>query len=334
MALKFDWIQVEVTSYCNAMCSYCPHTAYRDSWINRHLHLDTFQKLVPYFSQTGLVFLQGWGEPLLHPHFFTMVARAKEAGCLVGTTTNGTLVDAVVAKEIVTSGIDILAFSLTGTGEDHNRWRRGTTLDQVLAAIGEVVAAKRRYRAVKPAIHVAYMLLRSGLENLRQLPLWLQGRGIKQVVISTLDFIPSPELAGEAISFDDPQELARTKSLLDTVVREGEKRGLDIYYYLADWNRPRELCTENVLRSMFIGSDASVAPCVFASLPVSNHLLRHSRLGSIPYQKLHFGNVGEVQLEAIWENPSYRDFRASFALRKLYPICQGCPKLYAVTPEK
>ncbi|MBE3582284.1 MAG: cobaltochelatase subunit CobN [Thermoanaerobacteraceae bacterium] len=22
------------------------------------------------------------------------------------------------------------------------------------------------------------------------------------------------------------------------------------------------------------------------------------------------------------------------ALRKLYPICQGCPKLYAVTPEK
>lgn len=330
--LKFDWIQVEVTSYCNAMCSYCPHTVYRDSWINRHLDLDSFKKLVPSFSKTGLVFLQGWGEPLLHPHFFTMVARAKEAGCLVGTTTNGTLVDAVIAKEVVLLGIDILAFSLAGIEEEHDKWRPCTTYYQVLEAINEVAAVKRQYRSVKPDIHVAYMLLRSGLEKLYKLPSWLQGRGIKQVVISTLDFIPSPELAGEALSFDEPKEFAKVKSLLDAVVQDGKKRGLDIHYYLTDWNRPRELCTENVLRSVFIGSDGSVAPCVFANLPVSGCPLRHTRSGFIFYQKLNFGNVNGVPLELIWDSIPYREFRASFG-RKLYPICRLCPKLYAVLPK-
>jgi hypothetical protein len=26
---NLDWIQVEVSSYCNAGCIYCPHTAYK-----------------------------------------------------------------------------------------------------------------------------------------------------------------------------------------------------------------------------------------------------------------------------------------------------------------
>ncbi|SMB99663.1 Radical SAM superfamily enzyme, MoaA/NifB/PqqE/SkfB family [Thermanaeromonas toyohensis ToBE] len=329
MVLKFDWIQVEVTSYCNAMCSYCPHTVYRNSWKSRHLDPDTFQRLVPYFPQASLIFLQGWGEPLLHPHFFTFVDRAKKAGCLVGTTTNGTLVEARTASEIVASGMDILAFSLAGIEEEHDKWRQGTTFYQVLEAINEVAAAKRRYRSQKPDIHVAYMLLRSGLENLPKLPMWLQGRGIKQVVISTLDFVPSPELKEEAISVEAPREWAKVKGLLDAVVREGRKKGLEIYYYLIDRNRPPGLCSENILRSLFVGSDGSVSPCVFSNLPVSGVPLRYTKGGALPVLKLTFGNVKEASLDSIWESPPYRDFRTSF-LKKLNPVCQGCSKLYVV----
>lgn len=328
MVLKFDWIQIEVTSYCNAMCAYCPHTVYRDIWASRHLDLDTFERLVPYFSKANLVFLQGWGEPFLHPHFFTLVKRAKQAGCLVGTTTNGTLMEAEMAKEIVTSGMDILAFSLAGVGEEHGKWRQGSTFWQVLEAIDEVVTAKRYYRTLKPDIHVAYMLLRSGLESLPKLPMWLQGRGIKQVVINTLDFLPSPELEEEVIYLEPAKEQARVKRLLEEVVREGRKKGLEIYYYLIDPDRAPGLCTENVLHSLFIGSDGSVSPCVFTNLPVSGTPLRYTRSGALPVAKLTFGNVREAPLDSIWRSPAYREFRSSF-LKRVDPACQGCLKPYA-----
>ena len=86
-----DWIQVEISSHCNAGCIYCPRTAYRRNWQNRHLPLEVFRRLSRAFDRAGLVFLQGWGEPFLHPQFFDLLRIAKQAGCMVGTTTNASL---------------------------------------------------------------------------------------------------------------------------------------------------------------------------------------------------------------------------------------------------
>ena len=81
---NLDWLQVAVTSHCNASCAYCPHTIYRRQWQSRHLSLTTFQRLLPDLQRVRLVYLQGWGEPFLHPDFFTLVSLAKQAGCQVG----------------------------------------------------------------------------------------------------------------------------------------------------------------------------------------------------------------------------------------------------------
>ena len=128
-----DWIQVEVTSRCNAECIYCPRTVYGKTWDNRSLPLELFERLIPAFGKTGLVHLQGWGEPLLHPALPDMVAAAKAAGVRVGTTTNGMLLDTVRARALVNAGLDIMAFSLAGTSAAYNdRIRGGTRLDAVL----------------------------------------------------------------------------------------------------------------------------------------------------------------------------------------------------------
>ncbi len=70
LAPFLDWIQVEVTSHCNAQCTYCPHAVFGEFWQNRHMPLDLYRKLSRAFRRTSLVYLQGWGEPLLHPQFF------------------------------------------------------------------------------------------------------------------------------------------------------------------------------------------------------------------------------------------------------------------------
>ena len=116
---RLDWIQVEVSSYCNADCIYCPHTAYRKNWQNRHLPLQVFERLIPAFAKTRLIYLQGWGEPFLHPDFFVMLQSAKQAGCLVGTTSNATILNDKSIERLVGEGLDGLSVILSRLSEEN-----------------------------------------------------------------------------------------------------------------------------------------------------------------------------------------------------------------------
>src|SRR5512139_585643 len=193
----FDWIQVEVTSHCNALCIYCPRTVFKESWEDRHLSLETFNRLKPVLSRTDLVHLQGWGAPFLNPEFFEIAPFAKKAGCKVGTTTNAMLLNEERIKKVIETGIDILAFSLAGNGERNDIIRKGTSLKKVLKAIETLTREKEKRGKTAPEIHLAYMLFRSGMAELESLPGLLEGLGVSQVVVSTLDFVPTEELRNE-----------------------------------------------------------------------------------------------------------------------------------------
>jgi MoaA/NifB/PqqE/SkfB family radical SAM enzyme len=123
---------VEISSYCNASCIYCPHSAYRNNWQNRYLPTATFRNLIPAFAKTNLVYLQGWGEPFTHPGFFEMLRLAKKACCMVGTTTNGNLLNTEIVEKLVSQGLDVIGFSLAGVDEKNDKIRRGTRIKKVL----------------------------------------------------------------------------------------------------------------------------------------------------------------------------------------------------------
>ena len=63
---SLDWIQIELTSICNASCFYCPHTVYRDRWRHGSMNLETFKRVSASFRMVKLIYLQGWGEPFLN----------------------------------------------------------------------------------------------------------------------------------------------------------------------------------------------------------------------------------------------------------------------------
>jgi MoaA/NifB/PqqE/SkfB family radical SAM enzyme len=326
LAPELDWIQVEVTTHCNASCTYCPHTVYKDSWIDRHISLSTYERLLPAFRQTRLVHLQGWGEPLLNPALFEMAALAKEAGCDVGITTNGTMLDATTAVRAVEIGLDIIAFSLAGTDEKNDIARKGTHLSEVLDAIEAVNREKKRAGTRKPSIHIAYMLMRSGIGDLDGLPGLLRGRGIDQVVITTLDFVPSPDMMREAIIPSDKAAHDELISHLERVVQSGKDAGLDIHYYLTHPGISNRVCTENPQRALFVSSDGTISPCVFTNLPVSE--AKYVSNGEIrPYRALTFGNIKDYSLAGRWRRRDYSAFRASFTRGDPVEPCDRCYKL-------
>jgi MoaA/NifB/PqqE/SkfB family radical SAM enzyme len=343
---KWDWLQVEVSSHCHAACVYCPTAIYPKGKGNRLMSMETYQKLIPAFSRTRLVYLQGWGEPFMNPLFFEMACMAKAAGCRVGMTTNGMLLNDHKLTEIVNSCLDIVTFSLAGCSKTNDVFRKGTRLAQVLKVIRQLKEIKEQKGVTHPEIHVAYMLLRSGLDEIEQLPGLLAGLGVSQVVISTLDFVPSPALECEALIPSSQEEYASIQARLEGLVGAGKTSGLDIRYQLARFqdkgiengaSNPGKLevfmalpvarpaCTENIQHAAFISAGGDVSPCVFTCLPVGSPEVAAAQTGR-PYQFMTFGNIGDQSLEDIWHSRAYRAFRYSHRAYRLLDTCHGCLK--------
>jgi heme d1 biosynthesis radical SAM protein NirJ len=70
------------------------------------------------------VLILSGGEPLLRPDIFEIAARAKHMGFYVGLSTNGTLIDAPLARRIGGLGFDYVGISLDGLKATHDRFRR------------------------------------------------------------------------------------------------------------------------------------------------------------------------------------------------------------------
>jgi MoaA/NifB/PqqE/SkfB family radical SAM enzyme len=320
------WIQVEVTTRCNAACVYCPRTAYRDTWRDRSLSPATFRRLLPALKKTRLVHLQGWGEPFLHPDFFTLTALAKEAGCRVSTTTNGMLLNTEKLRQVVASGLDLIAFSLTGLEELNDRARPGTSFRQVISAIQTLNRLKAAAGSATPQIHIAYLLLKSGLPDLERLPRFFEGLGVQQAVISTLDFVPRRKLAGESFTAGDPAAHAELQARLAEMAIAAGSVGVPVHYSLKSPGVRGLLCPENPLRALCVAADGAVSPCVFTNLPISR--ATYVGLGGEqPYQPLVFGNLLDQGLGTIWRQSAYAHFRRTFFTGRLATPCRHCLKL-------
>ena len=86
----FRVAQIEITSRCSTGCVFCPHDALSKTWVEGDMSLAMYREhIAPYLDQFELVYLQGWGEPMLHPALWDMLRLAGGKGCRTGFTTNG-----------------------------------------------------------------------------------------------------------------------------------------------------------------------------------------------------------------------------------------------------
>ena len=321
-----DWIQVEISSHCNASCIYCPHSVFRANWQSRFLSLEAFGNLTRAFAGTHLVYLQGWGEPFTHPQFFEMLQIAKDAGCKVGTTTNGMLLDRETIEQMVDCELDVIGFSLAGVDEKNDRIRKGTSIKKVLECMAQIHRAKARYGAENPQIHIAYMLLRSGLDDLKKLPQFLSNTGAAQTVVSSLSYVVSPELESESVLASGEAAYLELKTRFFEVKRESLNKGADVHFHLVSPVQSNFSCSENIPRAVVVGSDGSVSPCVMKQIPVQGKNIYYINGQNCLQQNLSFGKIQESSLKAIRHYREYRKFVREFRNGKTPPVCQNCLK--------
>ncbi|MDL2307370.1 radical SAM protein, partial [Desulfovibrio sp. OttesenSCG-928-C06] len=331
---RFEVLQIEVTSHCPASCSYCPHSTMKDGWLSRHMSAATFAALWPLLRQAKRVHLQGWGEPLLHPRFFDFVEVARRAGCRVSTTSCGLMMNGDIARRLVRSGIDVIAFSLAGTDEASNASRRGAPFSKVCESIKILQQVRKKLVGVHLEVHIAYLLLASGLDALDRLPELLEELEAHSAVVSTMDFIAAPELAPEAFMPHESEKIAAARAVLERVSARSAEQGRNIYYSLPV-PQARADCLENVGSSMYIDADGRISPCIYVNLPLADSV-------DYPLRRV-FGRAGDDDPLEVWERPEFNRFReavksgaadvasaAESANCQLDANCLDCPKRFAI----
>ena len=289
----------------------------------------TFERIEPSFPKTGLVFLQGWGEPLLHPGLWEMVSRVKAAGAAAGFTTNGTLLNHSNLEQLIESEVNVIGVSLAGTtAATHERFRPAcefAAIDEALVTLGEL---KRKRQREYPHLHVAFLLLRSNLEEVRELAGLASRWRASQVVISNLRWIPTADMQQECTLLH-PELWPRAAEVLEKAKREASKRGILLHYNGPGVGEPHPVCSENVLKACFVSRQGDVSPCVFTNFSASDarDLSHYSEGRRHRVEPVLFGNVREQSMPEIWNSEKARGFRKIFEdrLSKEHPGTDGLP---------
>jgi radical SAM protein with 4Fe4S-binding SPASM domain len=146
-------LHVALTKNCNLSCIMCPYhskdlkplhtTSYFAS--AARLPQPLLAQLIEEVGRHGAHLSFGqYDEPFIYKNFARWAVRAKEAGCSVSITTNGTLLDADAAELLISAGIDQISFSLDAASTETYRAIRLDDFELPLQNLRKLVEARNR----------------------------------------------------------------------------------------------------------------------------------------------------------------------------------------------
>jgi heme d1 biosynthesis radical SAM protein NirJ len=122
------------------------------------------------------------GEPLLRKDVFEIAARAKAAGFYTALSTNGTLIDAPLARRIRDAGFDYVGISLDGLRRTHDRFRHK------LGAFDRSLGALRLLRDLEVKVGVRFTLTRDNAADFEPLLDLAEAERIPRFYFSHLNY--------------------------------------------------------------------------------------------------------------------------------------------------
>jgi len=306
-------VYLEVATRCNLDCAMCVRHVWRDA--PGDMSWETFQAVMqglPAFTPkagaaangAGLqrITFGGFGEPLAHPRILDMVRQAGALGLGVTLTTNGLLLDRAMARELIAARVDSIVVSLDTMHVEAYRQVSGTGApDRVLANLSVLSEIKHEQHLMVPRVGLAFVVTRSNVQELANLPHLASTVGASFVLVSNL--LPhTPEMVSETLyDRDEP---------LPTLPGWGSRSGDYLLHATArlprmKWGAARH-CSFVEERALVVCWDGSVSPCY--ALMHSYPYYIYGRPKNV--ERYVLGNVRQRSLADIWMSEEYIRFRA------------------------
>jgi MoaA/NifB/PqqE/SkfB family radical SAM enzyme len=285
------------------------------------------------------------GEPFLHPRLEEIIRTIKEAGSVVDTPTNGTLLKEK-SDMLIRTKFDNVRVSIDGPREINDSQRGAGSYDKAMYGIETLYRKKQEVGAKRPLIGIIYTVTPENHLSIEQFFLHdLNLSAVDWITIQTQNFLT--EEMGEdyarmlksefGISSDaywkgfirstedfsdiDTVELARQ---VNVVCERLGKIGKNILllpptfssenlkaYFDAKWDKmtDRYVSCPSPWTSIDVTATGGIATC---------HM----------FYDLVMGSLYEQDFEEIWNGVNYRKFRDYMEQHQFMSICPGCCILY------
>lgn len=312
----FSVAQIEVTSRCSTGCVFCPHDALLEEWIEGDLPLDLYrEKIAPHLDWFDLVYLQGWGEPMLHPHLWEMLALAKQKGCRTGFTTNGSWLKDEENNRLLDLGVNMISVSFAGTAAGvHESLRTHSGFAQLCKNFESLANLKRQRQMAHPWLELHFLMTRANLGEFPALVALAASLGADEVVATNLTY--SPSLALDRMHVFGEPPLPEDVEIIQQAKKSAEGLGIPLRIYPLQAEPGTLVCDADPIHTVYINHRGEVTPCVYLGLTVRGRIPRFYQGESHPFDTMSFGNISNG-LEPALKGKERARFLEAFKRRNL-----------------
>ena len=285
-------LSIEPTTACNLRCPECPSGLRSFTRPTGNLKTDFFKSTLDQIADK-LIYLIFYfqGEPYINPDFLKMVSYANKKNLYTITSTNGHFLSRKNCEETIKSGLDRIIISMDGTTQEtYESYRKGGSLDKVLAGIRELVQAKKDLKSHTPHILLQFLVVRPNEHQIPELYKIAKDLGVEEVRLKTAQ-VYDYENGNPLIPLDEQYSRYFKKSDGTYVVK----------------NSLLNHCWK-LWHACVITWDGLVVPCCF------DKDARHK-----------MGDLKSLSFKKIWKGDIYNGFRAKLLEgRNQIDICTNC----------
>jgi MoaA/NifB/PqqE/SkfB family radical SAM enzyme len=320
--------QIEPVGRCNLACRMCTVNDRGDAVAE--MSLARFEGLLDQMPDLQELHLQGLGEPMLHPHFFDMVALAARRGIRVSANTNLTLLTPQRARRCIDSGLASISVSLDGASAAvYESIRRKASFAKVIRNLGRLVDA-RDAAGSSLAIRGVMVLMRANLHELPALLRLLDAHRVRELLVQRLSSdLSQPQLPARYIPIRDyvrdaelrPSDLPRAAQVFAQARDLAVSLGITLHLPRLDTPTARPSgaasgtprCTWP-WDQLYITAAGEMLPCCMVATA----------------DRASFGQVfdevgaGRPRLSDRWHGERARAFRAGLASDHPPSVCRSC----------
>lgn len=293
MLADVDTIVIEVASVCNLKCPTCRVTQSKQP--KKFMEFSKFIQIAHKLPlKLARVVNISSSESLLHPDTFRIIDTIKSINpkLYVSIITNGMLLDEEKQRELLKRGINLICVSIDGARkETTEKIRPGSNFETVTRHAKQFINKGGMVRTI-------YVVRDNNINDLLDFVDLASDIGIHLIKCTGL-ISYTPEDAKHALySWEGLHEV-------DTIFKKAEtkakSKGILLTY--RDTKLEHGYCC--LSKTMYVGINGEISPCVYLTEPTPLTLLDKTRIT----EPIFWGNVLEKPIQDIWLSPESLTFR-------------------------
>jgi MoaA/NifB/PqqE/SkfB family radical SAM enzyme len=314
-------VQIDLTNQCNNDCiaCWCNSPFISDKGMDpdtrkKFLSRETMFRLIDELDEMGVrkIYFTGGGEPFMHPEILDFMRRIKNRRIHLDMSTNFTLVDRAIARQLVDIGIDHMNLSLwaatPGTYAVQHPNKTPETFLQMFEIMNYINELKGRRGVMAPALGMYNVINRENYFEIAGMLEYAYAHKLDDISFVPVDTVPDCTdtigLTEDHLTFM-VQQIKKFPQMVEKL-RHRYNHDVDISHIETFASRLQSSAAEN---AQYDGNLLQTMPSCYAGWYFARILANGDVNSCLKSFKIPVGNIHEKSFKAIWFGKKQQEFR-------------------------